>query len=147
MAKIDERRQVRAKSALPQNPTSQALAYLNNQWDALNRYIDDPILSIDNNLAERTIRRVTLGRKNWLFAGGDAGGDRAGIHYSLIARRKLCKIGPFHDIKDVMDRISSHPASRSTELLPSNWKPVPTAAWPPESIPKNIRMYFAGQLP
>ena len=128
LAKIDERRQVWAKSVLPQNPISKALVYLNNQWDALNRYTEDPILSIDNNLAERTIRRVTLGRKNWLFAGSDAGGDRAAIHYSLVASCKLCKIDPFHYIKDVLDRISSHPASRITELLPSNWKPMPTEA-------------------
>ncbi len=126
LAKINERRQVWAQCVLPQNPINKGLVYLNNQWDALNRYLDDPMLSIDNNLAERTLRRVTLGRKNWLFAGSDSGGERAAIHYSLIASCKLCKVDPFHYIKDVLDRISSHPASRVAELLPCNWTPLKT---------------------
>ena len=124
LAQIDERRKVWAQSVLPQNPIAKAIGYLDNQWEALNCYVEDPILSIDNNLAERTIRRVALGRKNWLFAGSDQGAHRAAIHYSLIASCKLCKIDPFHYIKDVLDRVSSHPASRITELLPCNWKPL-----------------------
>ncbi len=123
LTQIDLRRQVWSQHVLPQNPVNKALVYLENQWDALNRYVDDPILSIDNNLAERTLRRVTLGRKNWLFAGSDSGGERAAIHYSLIASCKLCGIDPFHYIKDVLDRVSTHPQSQISELLPRNWKP------------------------
>ena len=123
LAQIDTRRQIWAQHVLPKNPISEALVYLDNQWTALNRYVEDPILHIDNNLAERTLRRVALGRKNWLFAGSDNGAQRAAIHYSLIASCKLCKVDPFHYLKDVLDRVSTHPASRVIELLPCNWQP------------------------
>jgi transposase len=121
---IEERLKVWGQSVLPKSPMAQAIGYAQNQWEALIRYAEDPILAIDNNLAERTIRKVTLGRKNWLFAGSDKGGERAAIHYSLISSCQLCGIDPFFYIKDVLDRINTHPASRIAELLPPNWKPL-----------------------
>jgi transposase len=92
-----------------------------NQWEALNRYTQDPILSIDNNLAERTLRMVALGRKNWLFAGSERGAQRAAVIYSLVASCKLCGHDPYAYFRDVLSRISTHPSSRIDELLPSHW--------------------------
>jgi transposase len=108
---------------LPKSPIGQAIAYAQGQWQALNRYLDDGVLDIDNNLAERTLRMVAIGRKNWLFVGHDNGGHRAAIIYSLVASCKLCAIDPFAYLRDVLERISTHPASRIAELLPRNWKP------------------------
>ena len=108
---------------LPKSLTGKAVAYSLNQWEALNRYTQDPILSIDNNLAERTLRIVALGRKNWLFAGSERGAHRAAVIYSLVASCKLCGHDPFVYFRDVLTRISTHPASRIDELLPSQWTP------------------------
>jgi len=107
---------------LPKSPMGQAVGYARGQWIALNRYLEDGILDIDNNLSERTLRMVVLGRKNWLFAGHDNGGHRAAIIYSLVASCKLCKIDPFAYLQDVLDRVSTHPASRCDELTPVLWK-------------------------
>jgi transposase len=107
---------------LPKSPIGQAVGYARGQWIALNQYIDDGDLAIDNNLAERVLRTVAIGRRNWLFAGSDAGAERAAIIYSLIASCKLFAIDPFAYLRDVLDRISTHPASRIAELTPSGWK-------------------------
>jgi transposase len=106
---------------LPKSPIGQAVSYTRAQWEALNRYIDDGDLDIDNNLSERTLRTVAIGRKNWLFAGSDEGAKRAAVIYSLIATCKLCHIDPFAYLRDVLDRVSTHPASRIAELTPSAW--------------------------
>ena len=107
---------------LPKSPIGQAVGYARGQWIALNRYTEDGDLDIDNNLAERVLRIVALGRKNWLFAGSDAGAERAAIIYSLVASCKLCEIDPFEYLRDVLDRISTHPASKIAKLIPSGWK-------------------------
>ena len=106
---------------LPKTPIGKAVTYSVNQWEALNRYTQDPILSIDNNLAERTLRMVALGRKNWLFAGSERGAKRAAVIYSLVASCKLCGHDPYAYFRDVLTRVSTHPASRIDELLPSQW--------------------------
>jgi transposase len=109
-------------TVLPKSPLRKAITYALNQWEALNAYLEDGILCIDNNLAERVVKMVALGRKNWLFAGSDAGAKRAAILYSLIASCKLCKIDPFLYLRDVLDRINTHPAKRIDELVPHRWK-------------------------
>jgi transposase len=106
---------------LPKTPIGKAVTYSMNQWEALKRYTQDPILSIDNNLAERTLRMVALGRKNWLFAGSENGAKRAAVIYSLVASCKLCGHDPYAYFRDVLTRISTHPAQRIDELLPSQW--------------------------
>ncbi len=78
--------------------------------------------AIDNNLSERVLRIVAVGRKKWMFAGSDAGAERAAIIYSLVATCKLCHIDPFAYLRDVLDRVSTHPANRIVELTPSGWK-------------------------
>jgi len=107
---------------LPKSPIGKAIAYSLNQWEALNRYVDDPMLEIDNNLSERTLRMVVIGRKNYLFAGSEAGAWRAAVIYSLVASCKLHDIDPFRYFRDVLSRVSTHPADRIDELLPSEWK-------------------------
>jgi transposase len=107
---------------LPKSPIGKAITYSLNQWEALNRYVDDPMLEIDNNLSERILRMVVIGRKNYMFAGSEAGAWRAAIIYSLVASCKLHDIDPFRYFRDVLARVSTHPADKIDELLPSEWK-------------------------
>lgn len=109
---------------LPKSPMGKAITYALNQWDALNRYTTDPILEIDNNLSERTLRMVVIGRKNYMFAGSEAGAERAAIIYSLVGSCKLNDIDPFAYFNDVLRRVSTHPADMIDELLPGKWKPL-----------------------
>ncbi|MBN1361619.1 MAG: IS66 family transposase [Sedimentisphaerales bacterium] len=119
---IEKRLELWATQVLPKSPIGQAISYARGQWQALNRYTDDGILSIDNNLAERVLRMVAIGRKNWLFVGHDNGGHRAAIIYSLVASCKLCGLDPFAYLRDALERINTHPANRVAELLPANWQ-------------------------
>jgi transposase len=107
---------------LPKSPIGKAITYAVNQWEALNRYLENGILGIDNSVSERVIKLVALGRKNWLFSGSDEGAQRAAILYSLIASCKLCGIDPFVYLRDVLERINTHPANRIDELTPPQWK-------------------------
>ena len=107
---------------LPKSPMGKAITYALNQWEALIRYVEDPILSIDNNVSERMLRMVVIGRKNYLFAGSEAGAERAAIIYSLVASCKLNGHDPFAYFRDVLERVSTHPAENIDELLPGNWK-------------------------
>jgi hypothetical protein len=77
-----------------------------------------------NNAAERALRSIALGRRAWLFAGSDRGGERAAAAYTLIATAKLNDINPQAWLADVLARIADHPASRLDELLPWRWKPM-----------------------
>ena len=113
---------------LPKSPMGKAITYSQNQWDALNRYVDDPMLDIDNNISERTLRMVVIGRKNYMFAGSEAGAWRAAIIYSLVASCKLNGHDPFAYFRDVLEKVSTHPADKIDELLPSNWKPPNSGA-------------------
>ena len=101
-----------------------AFRYMRARWAALVRCFDDGRLAIDNNPAERALRGIAVGRKNYLFAGSDAGGRRAAAMYSLIESAKLNDINPQHYLTDVLTRIADHPARHITELLPWNWKPA-----------------------
>lgn len=97
-----------------------AIRYALTRWPALTRYRDDGELEIDNNIAERALRVVALGRKNFLFAGSDAGGERAANLYSLIGTAKLNSLNPEAYLRHVLERIADHPINRLDELLP--WK-------------------------
>ncbi len=98
-----------------------AIRYALTRWVALSRYLADGELEIDNNAAERALRAVALGRKNYLFAGSDAGGARAAILYSLIGTAKLNGVDPMAWLRDVLARIAEHPINQIDALLPWNW--------------------------
>jgi len=97
-----------------------AIRYALSHWVALTRYRDDGRIEIDNNAAERALRAVALGRKNWLFAGSDDGGERAAAIYSLLGSAKLNGIEPEGYLRYVLERIADHPINRIEELLPWN---------------------------
>jgi transposase len=97
-----------------------AIRYAVGRWRALRRYSEDGHIEIDNNAAERALRAVALGRKNYLFAGSDSGGERAAAIYSLIGTAKLNGIDPEAYLRTLLQRIADHPISRISELLPWN---------------------------
>jgi transposase len=97
-----------------------AIGYALGRWAALLRYCGDGLLEIDNNAAERALRAVAIGRKNYLFAGSDAGGERAAAMYSLIGSAKLNGLDPEAYLRHVLTRIADHPINRIAELLPWN---------------------------
>jgi len=110
------------EQVLPKSPIAAAFGYVLNQWEALNRYTTDGDLHIDNNLSERTLKLIGMGRDNWLFLGSDKGGHTAAIHYSFTATCKHMGINPFAYLRDVFGRLPTHPADRLEELLPHSWQ-------------------------
>ncbi len=110
-------RQVSART-----PFAEALRYAVRLKPALLAYTEDGRLEIDNNLAENALRGIAVGRKNWMFAGADCGGERAAAMYSLLETAKLNGVNPQHWLADVLDRVGQgHPINRLDELLPWNW--------------------------
>jgi hypothetical protein len=99
--------------------------YLLKRWPAFTQFLDDGRICLSNNAAERALRGIALGRRSWLFAGSDRGGQRAAAMYSLIITAKLNDVDPQAWLADVLARIADHPASRLDELLPWNWKSQP----------------------
>ncbi len=107
---------------LPKAPIADAIGYARNQWDALTRFLEDARLKLDNNAAERQLRRVAVGRKNWLFAGSEEGAERGCVLYSLVASCKLQGVNPFEYLRDVLVRVGDHPARDVLALSPKGWK-------------------------
>jgi transposase len=107
--------------------TAKAFDYSLKRWAALTRFLDDPALPVDNNHIENLIRPITLGRRNWLFAGSERAGQRAAAIMSLIQSARLNGLDPYAYLKDVMDRLPTQRDSEIDDLLPHNWKPRPAA--------------------
>jgi transposase len=100
---------------------AKAMDYMLRRWEAFTRFLDEGRICLSNNAAERSLRGVALGRKAWLFAGSDRGGERAAAMYSLIVTAKLNDVDPRAWLADVLARIADHPASQLHQLLPWNW--------------------------
>jgi len=111
-------------SLLPRSALGQAFGYTLSNWDALLRFTDEGILAPDSNLVERAIRPIAVGRKAWLFAGSERGGQAAAVAFSLIESCKLAGVEPYAYLRDVLQRLDSHRMDRLHELLPFNWKPT-----------------------
>jgi hypothetical protein len=103
--------------------TAGAIRYALSRWRALTRYTEDGMLEIDNSAAERALRAVALGRKNFLFVGSDCGGERAAAMYTLIGSAKLNRLDPELYLRTVLARIADHPVSQIQDLLPWNLAP------------------------
>lgn len=102
--------------------SAKAMDYMLKRWPAFTRFLADGRICLTNNAAERALRGIALGRRAWLFAGSDRGGERAAAMYTLIATAKLNGIDPQAWLADILGRINDHPAARLAELLPWNWK-------------------------
>lgn len=111
-----------AQKVLPKSPIGEAISYTLAQWLALTRYLEDGLLEPDNNRAERALRRVAIGRKNWMFAGSDEGGRRAAIIYTLIASCAAVGIDPYAYLRDVLERLPSCDPCDLKLLTPKSWK-------------------------
>lgn len=103
---------------------AKAIHYALERWAALTLFSDDGRIEMDNNAAERALRAVAIGRKNYLFAGSDAGGERAAAIYSLLGSAKLNGLDPEAYLSLVLRRIADHPINRIGELLPWNLFPI-----------------------
>lgn len=109
--------------ALPQSPFRQAINYAQNGWEALERYTSDGDFDIDNNEAERQMRPVAIGRKNWLFFGSDRGGHAAAILMSIAQSAKRNGLNPYLYLRNVIENISDTKANNLKSLLPNQWHP------------------------
>jgi hypothetical protein len=107
------------------NDIAKAMEYMLKRWPAFTAFLEDGRICLTNNAAERALRCVAVGRRNWTFCGSDRGGERAAAIYTLVATAKLNDIDPEAWLADVLRRINDHAASRLDELLPWNWKVRP----------------------
>ena len=122
LAKLQAYLQEQRTAALPKSPLAAAIGYTLRNWIALTRYTDDGRLKIDNNGAEQALRPIVLGRKNWLFAGSEVAAHRTAILCSLVQTCKHLQLNPFEYLRDVIERVSTHPARLVLELTPREWK-------------------------
>jgi transposase len=119
-----------APNVLPKSPIGEAIGYALNHWAAVVRPLEAGFLELDNGACERAFKPVALGRKNWLFVGSDRGGQTAAVLMSLCTTCKTLGIDPQAYLRDVLDRISTHPARRIEELLPDRWQALRQAEAP-----------------
>ena len=123
------------EKVLPKSPVAGATGYVLNQWQALGRYTSDGDLHIDNNISERTLKLVGIGRANWLFVGSDAGGQTAAVLFSFTATCKHLSIDTFAYLRDVLTRLPRQPAERLADLLPHRWQSARLNPHPPPLPP------------
>ena len=129
---------------LPRSPIGEAFTYLNNQWEALGRYVEYGFLDIDNNVAEQALRAIGIGRKNWLFLGSEEGGKTAATLYSITATCKRHGLDPWYYLREMLRILPTIPESaHATELpklLPDRWagseRQTHSGAAPPQVVPE-----------
>jgi transposase len=118
----------------PKSKLAMAMGYAINRWTALSRFLEDGRLPLDNNVSERALRSVAIGRKNYLFAGSDQGAERAAIAYTIIGTCVLCGVEPWSYLRDVFEKLAAGwPNSRLAELLPPNWAKQHTSTQDPQT--------------
>ena len=122
LAKIKAWLTAESQVVLPRSPMAQAINYTLNQWEALNRYTEQGYLNIDNNAAERALKRVAIGRKNWLFAGHDDAGKSHARLYTLVASAERHGVDPQAYLTSVLAKISQTRLSELDQFLPEVWK-------------------------
>jgi hypothetical protein len=122
LEKLNVYLQEQATTALPKSPLGTAIGYTLRNWTALTRYTEDGRLKIDNNGAEQALRPIVLGRRNWLFAGSEAAAHRTAILCSMVQTCKHLQLDPFAYLRDVIERVSTHPARLVLELTPREWQ-------------------------
>jgi transposase len=118
---------------LPKSPMAEAIGYALNNWTALMRYTEAGFLAIDNNVAEREMKRIAIGRKNWLFVGSDQGGRTAAVLFSFTSTCHRLGIEPWAYLQDVLTCLPTLPAERLAELLPDRWRAAHPPAAPPSA--------------
>ena len=124
--KFLESRQIKnGGTVLPKSPIGCAITYAVNQWKALCVYTTDGELNIDNNIAERALRRIAIGRNNWTFLGSDTGGNTAAVLFALVATCERHRVNPFDYLRDALARIAAHPMNQLADLLPDRWQVAP----------------------
>lgn len=129
-----------AENVLPKSVIGKAFTYTRNQWDCLQRYVDDGRLSIDNNVAEQAVKIPAIGRKNWMFVASETGGERAAILLSLTASCKACGVEPWAWLRDVFERLPTLPPDELPELLPDAWlQSHPDHRWEIDDIRRRDR--------
>jgi len=106
---------------LPKSPLGKAIEYAFGQWEWLETYIHNGLVDIDNNSCERSMRKVAIGRKNYMFVGSEAGGRTAAVFYSLLETCTRLGINPVEYLTDVLVLVNTHPQSRIAELTPHGW--------------------------
>ena len=123
---------------LPKSPMAEALGYALNNWAALIRYTEAGFLAIDNNVADREMKRIAIGRKNWLSIGSPRGGQTAAVLMSFTSTCQRLHVEPWAYLQDVLTRLPALPAGQLTALLPHRWQAArqPQGAPPPAPPPE-----------
>jgi transposase len=120
--------QTQREAVLPRSPMGEAISYALNNWTALIRYTEAGFLTIDNNVAEREMKRIAIGRKNWLFVGSERGGETAAVLFSFTSTCQRLGVEPWAYLQDVLTRLPATPADQVDALLPDRWRAARAAA-------------------
>jgi transposase len=123
------------EAVLPKSPLAEAIGYAMNNWSALIRYTEAGFLSIDNNVAEREMKRIAIGRKNWLHVGSSKGGRTAAVLYSFTSTCQRLDVEPWSYLQDVLSRLPTTAPEHLGELLPDRWQAARTSQASPEAAP------------
>lgn len=123
--------EVQRREVLPKSPLAEAIGYALNNWSALVRYTEAGFLAIDNNVAEREMKRIAIGRKNWLFVGSEQGGQTAAVLASFTSTCHRLGVEPWAYLQDVLTRLPTTPAGQQDELLPDHWQAARAATATP----------------